>query len=130
MNNNLAINTVLQPGLVSGSTITVWPVITNSLGSTCMFWFFNEQDAITEFNNEKKKMHDTKNTNIPFGCVQCIMFAFEVDADASNEQITQAIDDFYDEVEFSKEFNFSSLVKHYPFTPEAWQTMLENHIAQ
>lgn len=118
-----AINTIIYPDFVKDvTTKTVWVVGSQSFTSSSFDWYHNEQDAINAFERDKK--------SVPIGKTQCCMFAFEVDENASAEEVTQEVSDFYYEMALSKEFNASELVQCYPFTPDAWLDIVDNHNKQ
>ncbi|EJE4208653.1 hypothetical protein M3899_003137 [Vibrio parahaemolyticus] len=102
-----------------GDTKLIWVVATESLSESTVHWYNTEM--------ESRCAMETNKELIGFKASQCHLFAFEVNAKLTKKEIKREVEDFYNEVSRSLEFNASELVEGYPYCPEAWLHIVANH---
>lgn len=115
-----AINTNLYPNSVGGETKFVWVSACDSMKSVSFDWGYDESIA-------RKQFEANKALAMKFGNSQSYLFVFEVSASLSQEEITKEVEDFCYSEPRSKRFNESELVQCFPFTPDAWQYVIDNY---
>lgn len=104
-------NVALIGSEAANNTKVVWVSISDCLSSASMSWFYDQKSALTSFENDKK--------NMPEG-MQALLFPFEVRAELTPEQITEAIDEFYTEFEHDINFLSNENVMSAPHSPDEW----------
>ncbi len=109
----VAINTLLSPVDSGVETRLVWVVGCDSLTSGSFDWYYDESVAREQFESDKPY-------TIKVGRSQSHLFAMEVDAQLTADQVTQEVDNFYYDYSQNEEFNNSPLVECYPFIADAW----------
>ena len=119
----IAINTFLYPDSISPETETkiVWVTAAESLSSCSFDWYFAKykNEAVDQFEKDKRV--------VPLGKTQCHLFAYQVEANKTNEEVTDEVDAFYADMSVSREFNEHPLVTGFPFTPEGWLAVVAEH---
>lgn len=112
------INRVLL-GKPVGATKTVWVVASFTTESSTFDWFLIESKAIEAYNAAKVITPSQELTQFHY-------FAFEVAEDMPVDNITNAIDDFYDASVDKAEFYASEHIQCFPYTAEGWSYIVDN----
>ncbi|MFV8385103.1 hypothetical protein ACNO5E_13520 [Vibrio parahaemolyticus] len=115
-NEAVAINTRMHPLTEGTNTRFVWVVGTETISMGIVKWYSNELEAIAAFERECK--------SVDIGKIQYHLFAYEVECSATDEEVDFEIDDFYFQHSRTKAFNASDLVRCYPFTPDAFEDLV------
>lgn len=112
------INRVLF-GKPAGATKTVWVVASFTTESSTFDWFSDESKAIEAYSAIKVITPSQELTQHHY-------FAFEVAEGMPVDDITDAIDDFYDSNVSKVEFYDSEHIQCFPYTAEGWNYIVNN----